>query len=257
MTAVNTVPKLQFLDLSHYSWPVNWDDLHLNPDLIAVGWKATQGLGNVDQYYYQARKEITDRGYLFCTYHFGDHSDPIKQAAHFLDVAQPDDSTRLALDWEDLRGNQMTRADAEVFIQELDAKTGRLCTIYTGNTAKDLMGGTKSDVLAKHPLWIPRYSALQPFPQASWTDWDVWQYAADGSGSMPNTAHGCTGHPDCNVFRKDVETVKRDWSGKVVAIPVADDNDFTVLAGAAQGAVVKPSIVITVTGDVDVQVVRK
>lgn len=251
-----TVPKLQFLDLSHYSWPVNWDDLASNLDLIAVGWKATQGLSSVDQYYEKARKEIEARGYLFCTYHFGDHSDPIQQAKHFFDVAQPGPNTRLALDWEDLRGNQMTRTDAEAFIQEADAKTNRLITVYTGNTAKDLMGSTKSPILAKHPLWIPRYSALQPFPQASWDDWDVWQYAADGSGPAPNIAHGVNGHPDCNVFRKDVQTVKANWAG-VVQPPLAADLNTLAMVGGDVIIKTKPSVVITVTGDVDVQVVRK
>lgn len=209
------VPKLQFLDLSHYSWPVQWDQLALNPDLIAVGWKATQGQGNNDPYYKAARAEIEARGFLFCTYHFGDHSDVVGQVHHFLDVAQPGDNTRLALDWEDLRGNQMSRADAEKFCQLCDEQAGRKITVYTGNTAKDLMGTAKSEILAGHPLWIPRYSNLQPQPQASWDgQWDIWQYAADGSGPRPNTARGCSGHPDCNVFSRDVESVRANWSGK-------------------------------------------
>ncbi len=248
-------PKIQFLDLSHYSWPVDWDALKQNPDLIAVGWKATQGSDahkSSDQYYSQARIAIQSRGYLFCAYHFGDHTDPIEQAKWFLDVAQPDDKMRLALDWEDNRGNQMTRADAEAFVNEVDKQTGRLITIYTGNTAKDLMGATKSDVLGKHPLWIPRYSNMWPAPQASWTEWDIWQYAADGNGPLPNVAYGCSGHPDCNVFSKDVATVRATWSGKVITV-----NEIVNAASAEISAPPKPSITITVTGDVDVQVVRK
>lgn len=254
MTGIIT-PKLQFLDLSHYSWPVDWDALKQNPDLIAVGWKCTQGQTSVDQYYSQARKEIQSRGYLFCTYHFGDHSDPIKQAQHFVDVANPDDNMRLALDWEDNRGNQMTRTDAEAFIQEVDRLTGRLITVYTGNTAKDQMGNTKSDLLGKHPLWIPRYSNMQPQPQASWSDWDVWQYAADGDGAgpAPNTAKGCSGHPDCNVFSKDVATVKATWSGKVKML--VPDSLF------APPIISRPKITITIENDpqslIDIQVVRK
>lgn len=257
MTTISITPKLQFLDLSHYSWPVNWDELKNNPDLIAVGWKATQGLLNVDQYYKQARQEIQERGYLFCAYHFGDHSNPVSQVKHFLDVAQPDDTMRLVLDWEDLRGNQMTRSDAEAFITELDKQTGRLCTIYTGNTAKDLMGSTVSTVLGKHPLWIPRYSSSQPQPQASWGGyWDIWQYAADGAGPLPNTAYGCSGHPDCNVFSKDVNTVRATWSGKVItAAPNQPQPGSLVLASPF----VVPKVVITIEAPttVDVEVVRK
>lgn len=260
---MTVTPKLQFLDLSHWSWPVKWDDLKLNKDLIAVGWKASQGLSNIDQYYTVARREIEARGYLFCTYHFGDASDPIKQAQHFVDVAQPDDKMKLALDWEDLRGNQMTQSGAERFITELDRLTGRVCTIYTGNTAKDLMGSGRSTILGKHPLWIPRYSANQPVPQASWSDWDIWQYAADGSGPLPNTAFGCKGSPDCNVFSKDESVVRLQWSGKIlVPVPasavVTDPAPTTPLFPPAKGGVIatRPSVVVTVTGDVDVQIVR-
>lgn len=238
------VPKLQFLDLSHYSWPVQWDQLKLNPDLIAVGWKATQGQGIVDQYYRAARAEIETRGFLFCTYHFGDHSDVVGQVHHFLDNAQPGENTRLVLDWEDLRGNQMTRADAEKFCQLCDEQTGRKITVYTGNTAKDLMGTAKSEILAVHPLWIPRYSNLQPQPQASWQDWDIWQYAADGSGPAPNVAKGCSGHPDCNVFAKSVESVRANWSGKVPVEPPK------VLSDVAKSF----SVQITATPGVDIYV---
>lgn len=240
------VPKLQFLDLSHYSWPVQWDRLKENPDLIAVGWKATQGQSINDQYYKTAREEIEARGFLFCTYHFGGHSDVVGQVHHFLDVAQPGDNTRLALDWEDLRGNQMTRADAEKFCQLCDEQSGRKITVYTGNTAKDQMGTAKSEILATHPLWIPRYSSLQPQPQASWQDWDIWQYAADDSGPAPNVAKGCNGHPDCNVFAKSVETVRANWSGSIKT-PVEPPK---VLSDVAKSF----SVQITATPGVDVYV---
>lgn len=242
-------PKLQFLDLSHYSWPVRWDELKFNLDLIAVGWKASQGQLNVDQYYKAARKEIEDRGFLFAAYHFGDHSNVQGQVAHFLDIAQPGENTRLVLDWEDLRGNQMSRADAEKFLQLCDEQTGRKITVYTGNTAKDLMGTAKSEILAEHPLWIPRYSSLQPQPQASWNHWDIWQYAADGSGPAPNTAKGCynpngtPSHPDCNVFSEPEDLVRANWSGKlpkmapevveIVDVKITPRVDITASAGIA------------------------
>lgn len=213
------VPKLQFLDLSHYSWPVQWDRLALNPDLIAVGWKASQGQSNRDGYFKQARLEIEKRGYLFCAYHFGDHSNVTGQVNNFLDAVGDLGNIRLALDWEDNRGNQMIHADAEAFVLECDKRTGRKITIYTGNTAKDQMGSVKSEVLGSHPLWIPRYSSYLPQPQASWSDWEIWQYAADGNGPEPRTANGCTGYPDCNVFAKPVDWIKANWSGKLVADP--------------------------------------
>lgn len=206
-------PKLQFLDLSHYSWPVNWDLLAQNKDLIAIGWKASEGNYSNDVYYARARIECEKRGYLWLAYHFGTNNPVEEQVDRFLHAANPGPNTRMALDWEDYGAKQMGVAQAIAFLQVLDSKLGRVATLYSGNAARDLMGAQHNAFLGSHPLWIPRYSTSQPVPQVSWTHWDVWQYAADGSGSQPNTAAGCKGHPDCNVFYDDVETVRANWAG--------------------------------------------
>jgi len=207
------IPKIQFLDLSHYSWPVDWDKLSQNKDLIAIGWKATEGNYNTDQYYAKARIEAQSRGYLWLAYHFGTNDPVQEQVDRFLSVAKPDDNTRLALDWEDYGPKQMQLNQVREFLGLLDSQTGRIATLYSGNTAKEVLGNTKDAFLGKHPLWIPRYGAA-PQIQASWDHWDIWQYAADGSGSQPNTAAGVNGHPDCNVFYYDVSVVRNEWSGR-------------------------------------------
>jgi GH25 family lysozyme M1 (1,4-beta-N-acetylmuramidase) len=217
------VPKLQFLDLSHHNWPINWDELKQNTDLIAVGWKASEGDYMTDQYYDTARTEATQRGYLWMAYHFGTNNTVSEQVDRFLSVAKPNFNTRLALDWEDYGEKQMSLSQVQEFLSLVDSKTNRLVTLYSGNTAKEAMGDTHNEFLGKHPLWIPRYSSSansQPVPQASWAAWDVWQYAADGSGVTPNVAHGVPGHPDCNVFYDNVVAVRQNWSGRT-DVPVA------------------------------------
>jgi GH25 family lysozyme M1 (1,4-beta-N-acetylmuramidase) len=217
-----TTPKLQFLDLSHYSWPVDWDMLAQNPDLIAIGWKASQGTGMGDRYFDVARHEITSRGYLFLAYHFGDKTDPHAQVENFLRVAQPDDKMRLALDWEDNPRGQMEVQGAIDFLEACDEITGRFITCYSGNTARDLLGARRVPALGKHPLWIPRYSLHEPMVQPSWPRWDIWQYAADGFGPQPNSAKGVRGHPDCNVFAQPPDVVKATWAGLApTGLPVA------------------------------------
>ena len=246
-------PKLQFLDLSHWSWPVDWDSLKKNPDLIAIGWKATEGNYNTDQYYAQAREQATQRGYLWMAYHFATNNNVEQQVDRFLSVAKPNFNTRLALDWEDYGEKQMTLDQVEEFLRLVDAKTNRLVTLYSGNTAKEALGNTKNEFLGRHPLWIPRYASEggQPTLQASWSQWDIWQYAADGSGVQPNTAAGVKGHPDCNVFYDDEETVRKNWSGGPVTVtppitkpppivppPVAPQQTVTVTVSAPPGVTV-------------------
>jgi GH25 family lysozyme M1 (1,4-beta-N-acetylmuramidase) len=237
-------PKLQFLDLSHHMWPVQWDELSKNPDLIAIGWKATEGNYSTDQYYDTARAEANKRGYLWMAYHFGTNNPVSEQVDRFLSVAKPNSSTRLCLDWEDYGDKQMSVDQVVEFLHILDAKTGRLNTIYSGNTAKEALGNSKNEFLGLHPLWIPRYASnvsQQPAPQISWSSWDIWQYAADGAGMWPNTASGVKGHPDCNVFYDDVDTVRRNWSGIVDAKPsppVAPQQTVTVTISSPPGVTV-------------------
>jgi lysozyme len=209
-------PKLQFLDLSHHQWPLNWDELRANPDLIAIGWKASEGNYMTDQYYDAARAEATKRGYLWLAYHFGTNNNVEQQVERFLNVAKPNSGTRLCLDWEDYGDKQMTPDQVVEFLHLLDDRTGRVNTIYSGNTAKEMLGNTKNAFLGSHPLWIPRYAATltqQPVPQVSWDSWDIWQYAADGAGMHPNQAVGVNGHPDCNVFYNEEDAVRSNWSG--------------------------------------------
>jgi len=147
----------------------------------------------------------------------------------------------------------MTLDQVEEFLRLVDEKTNRLVTLYSGNTAKEALGNTKNEFLGRHPLWIPRYASEggQPAPQASWSAWDIWQYAADGSGVQPNTAAGVKGHPDCNVFYDDEETVRKNWSGGPVTVtppitkpppivqpPVAPQQVVTVTVSAPPGVTV-------------------
>lgn len=207
------LPKLQFLDLSHYSMPLDWDALLENEDLIALGWKASQSTGMVDRYFDQARHFAQSKGLLFLAYHFGDATDIDKQIEHFFDVAQPDSQMRLALDWEDNPRSQMSAVQAADFLVRASQKLGRKITCYTGNTARDLLGSHRVPTLGQFPLWCPRYSVHMPDVQPSWARWDIWQYAADGNGPEPRTAKGVQGHPDCNVFADPTPIVKINWPG--------------------------------------------
>ncbi len=251
---MNTVtPKLQFLDLSHWTGRVNWDALSQNRDLIAIGWKASEGNYNTDATYKAARIEAEKRGYLWLAYHFATNDPVQSQVDRFLSAAQPDANTRLALDWEDYANKQMTVDQVVEFLSILDARIGRRATLYTGNTGREALGNTKNEFLGRHPLWVPRYASSvsqQPVVQASWDRWDIWQYAADGSGMQPRTAIGVFGNPDCNVFYDDVATVRSNWAGSPLTTPVnspiADPVVVTVTINAPAG--VKVNVVQT-TGD--------
>ena len=64
--------------------------------------KATQGTDIADPAYAARRKLAADAGLLWGAYHFNSGDDPALQAKHFLSVAEPDATTLLALDFEDI-----------------------------------------------------------------------------------------------------------------------------------------------------------
>lgn len=94
-------------------------------------------------------------------YHFGDGSDPGKQAAHFLDVAHQHwgdlDGVMLMLDAE-RNTPQMSVRQAEIFVSAVRAETGRWPWIYIGRDGPDGTGkGLPSVVLSHCALLLPKY----------------------------------------------------------------------------------------------------
>lgn len=95
-------------------------------------------------------------------YHFGDGSDPERQAAHFLDCMHGDygadlDGRLLMLDAE-RNSPQMTVAQAEIFVQAIHDAIGRWPWLYMGRYGPTGDGaGLPSRILSSCPLLIPAY----------------------------------------------------------------------------------------------------
>ena len=88
------------IDISHYDGP-NIDFIKVaRAGIIGVLCKATQGQTLIDRYYSLNQKKALDAGLLWGAYHFGDGSDGVHQAVHFLDTVGDTKDTLLALDFE-------------------------------------------------------------------------------------------------------------------------------------------------------------
>src|SRR3954464_5810861 len=70
--------------------------------------KATTGATGTDPEYANRRQPGFDAGLLWGAYHWGTNADVSAQVENFLDTAQPDEMTLVALDFEETEGNQMT-----------------------------------------------------------------------------------------------------------------------------------------------------
>ena len=83
--------------------------------------KATTGATGTDPEYANRRKPALDAGLLWGAYHWGTNADVSAQVKNFLDTAKPDESTLVALDFEETAGNQMTIDQARQFLTSVAA----------------------------------------------------------------------------------------------------------------------------------------
>jgi lysozyme len=131
-------------------------------NLVGVIPKYTQGLGGTDPAAYLHAFNAYSAGVpLLGSYHFGDGSDPQKQAARYLDAVHGDykslDGIMLMLDAE-RNQPQMSVRQAELFVTTIKTATGRWPWLYMGHDGPDGTGkGLPSAILANCQLLLPAY----------------------------------------------------------------------------------------------------
>lgn len=174
--------------------------------LVGIIHKASQGSTMVDLAYAGRRKLAREAGLLWGAYHFFDFGNPEHQADHFLSVAEPDDETLVALDWENIGRGAPTSAQAMLFLEQIMTKLGRRAVIYSGNVAKEQIHGA-DQFFGDHRLWLAQYGARWQV-QASWTRPWLWQFSE--TGRFP----GFPEKSDCNTIVEPmtVEQLTEEWA---------------------------------------------
>jgi GH25 family lysozyme M1 (1,4-beta-N-acetylmuramidase) len=66
----------------------------------------------------------------------GTKADVAKQVKNFLDFAEPDQNTLVALDYERTGGNTMTLDQAREFLTRIEEQLRRKAVIYSGDLIK-------------------------------------------------------------------------------------------------------------------------
>lgn len=173
--------------------------------------KATQGAGVADPLYAVRRQAAKDTGMLWGAYHFNTGDTVQAQVQHFLDVAEPDANTFMALDFEDNTHGNMTIDQARQFLELLDQSLGRPAAIYSGNRIKE----TQPDAdpfFGSHKLWLCEYGPVARLP-ASWDKYFLWQFTGDGIGPQPHTVPGIQVNGlDINTFDGTPEELAAQWA---------------------------------------------
>ena len=178
--------------------------------LIGVIWKGTEGTVTFDTTYKRAHEITASLGLRWGAYHFGAPGDGAIQADGLLQFAELDAGDVVALDFERNRNHErISIADAEKFVTRIHALRGVYPLFYSGHDIKEALGTSKNATLGKCPLWLAQYGAV-PVVQASWSNWSLWQYAADGNGLAPHNFPGI-GQCDRNLFHVTSEDDLRTW----------------------------------------------
>src|SRR6185503_11313594 len=125
------------IDLSHHNNSVDFTKLAA-AGVLGVIHKATQGATGVDPLYAERKPQALAAGLLWGAYHFGDGSDGVMQADHFLTVVGTDPSTLRVLDFEsNPAGPTMSMEEARAFITHVQSVTGKSPGFYSGHDIKE------------------------------------------------------------------------------------------------------------------------
>ncbi|HXH90752.1 MAG TPA: glycoside hydrolase family 25 protein [Thermoanaerobaculia bacterium] len=206
--------NLRVVDLYHLDNVTSFQQA-ADSGLWGVIHKATTGATGQDDAYAKRRQAVLDAGLLWGAYHWGTNADVGQQVDNFLAVAQPDDATLVALDFEETAGNQMTLDQARQFLTLVAGRLGRKPVLYCGGLFKTDMGNTKDAFFGSHRLWLAQYGPT-PQPQASWDSVWLWQYTDSKTGPQPNQVPGIpgdtSGNLDCNSYSFTKEQLAGEWA---------------------------------------------
>ena len=202
--AINVV-----IDLSHYNNVSSFNAIKAD-GIVGIIHKATEGVIFTDPEYQMRRGQALAAGLWWGAYHFGTGADGVAQAEHFLSVVNPGPNDLLALDWEqNTTGPSMTIAEAEQFVTQVEAATGRWPGLYGGSYVKQLVGESQNPTLANCWFWLSEYGPVAHVP-ACWPTWTMWQYTDGVVGPEPHSVAG-VGNCDRDQYNGETDGLTRLW----------------------------------------------
>jgi len=192
------------IDISHHNTINDFSALK-EAGIVGVIHKCTQGSNYADPMYESRRKLATDAGLLWGAYTFNTGDNVIAQINEFLDHADADNQTLMALDFEANPTSQMSLAQASTFLHEADIRLGRKLVLYSGNRVKDILGHNVDSFLGSHRLWLPQYGPVA-VTQRSWVKPWLWQFSE--TGKLPGT----DGMIDFNFYNGTTQQLTSEWA---------------------------------------------
>ena len=226
--ASNSVVNLSHYDMMHPDFGQMKEQ-----GIVGIIHEATYPRFDRDALYGARQQAATRVGLLWGAYHFGDATDPVRQADHFLRVveaawsragAEPrPNGILLVLDFEKnghYPGGTMRADQAVAFVERIRERTGKYPGVYGSenrlravlNTPK--VSSNQRRILADCWLWIANYH-YEPRFTSPWSHWQLWQYTGDGKCDLPRRAYpkGIANIPKAerNIFRGSTSAAVAFW----------------------------------------------
>ena len=219
------------VNLSHYDLMRPDFEQMKNEGIVAVIHEATYPRFDRDAYYGTRQNAATRAGLLWGAYHFGDATDPIRQAEHFLSVVESQwrgptlhpNGVLLVLDFEKnghYPGGTMRVDQAVTFVERIRQRTGKYPGLYCSEyRLRQVLFGPKvtaaqRQTLSNCWLWIANYH-FQPRNTAPWSGWTLWQYTGDGVCDLPRASYpkGVANikNAERNMFRGSPSELQAFW----------------------------------------------
>ena len=220
------------VNLSHYD-NIRSDFARMRAEgVVSVIHEATYHLKR-DAKYSARQQAATNARLLWGAYHFGDATDPVRQADHFLEVvrspwreAEPGGrptEVLLVLDFENNHygGNSMRVDQAVAFVERIYERTGKYPGLYSNeNRIREIVNTALpayQRVLTKCWLWMANYNR-QPRTTSPWNNWDLWQYTGDGVCRLPRSSFPIRvanmRRAERSMFRGDETALKIFWRSR-------------------------------------------
>ena len=219
------------VNMSHYDlMKVDFERMR-KEGVVGVIHEATYPRFVRDAYYGQRQNAATRAGLLWGAYHFGDATDPVRQAEHFLNTVESNlrgpnvhpEGTLLVLDFEKnghYPGGTMRADQAVTFVEYIKQRTGHYPGLYCSEyRLKQVLyhpkvSADQRNALANCWLWIANYHH-EPRNTAPWGHWTLWQYTGDGVCDLPRSSYPKSvsniKKAERNIFRGSPAAVQAFW----------------------------------------------
>lgn len=205
VTQLSIFASNSVVNLSHYDlMTVDFEQIK-REGVVGVIHEASYPRFERDAYYGKRQNAAARAGLLWGAYHFGDATDPIRQAEHFLRIVESNwrgptlhpGGVLLVLDFEKnghYPGGTMRVDQAITFVERIRQRTGKYPGLYCSEYRlrqvlyNPKITASQREALRNCWLWIANYHH-EPRETAPWSHWTMWQYTGDGVCDLPRKSH--------------------------------------------------------------------